>query len=103
MDAPKPKKKIKRDERGHFVPGNEGGGRTYGSKNKFTAIKMLLADIFNEVDGAKKLERMAKKDFKKFFYSGIHPLLPKEDSVELTTPEPLTIRIEDETKEGNFG
>lgn len=105
MDEESPSKiqGANRNPDGTFPPGVSGNptGRPLGTKNKFTRIKEEIVGLWDDAKLHAKLKAMAEGDSKeaKDIVKIIASLMPKEDHLEVSTPEPLTIKIEKDTDE----
>ena len=83
------KDELKRDAKGHFVPGTgRQGGRLKGTPNKSTLeIKQAIEQVFNDMGGAEALLRWAQEN-QTIFYTAIWAkLLPASLKVEATVTD----------------
>ena len=86
-----------RDEAGRFAKGNP--GKPVGLKNKFTRIKEEILDLWYDGKMKESILKLMQENPKeaKAILQVVASLMPKEDRLEVTTQEPLTIRIENES------
>jgi hypothetical protein len=83
------KGELKRDAKGHFVPGTaRQGGRLKGTPNKSTLeIKQAIEQVFNDMGGAEALLKWAIEN-QTIFYTAIWAkLLPASLKVEATVTD----------------
>ena len=84
---------------GKFTKNNP--GRPEGVKNKFTRIKEEIVGLWDEANMSETLKKLVKENPKeaKAILQVVASLMPKEDRLEVSTLEPLTIKIEKDTNE----
>jgi len=90
------KQQEKRGDDGRFLPGGSGNpsGRPEGSKNKFTNLKDVFLEVFENIGGADELERWVgeSKYNKRLFYQWLTRMLPTSISGDVKGDITLTVK-----------
>jgi len=81
-----------RNADGTFTKGS--GGRKEGSKNKFTNLKDVFLEVFENIGGAEELERWVgeSKRNKAMFYQWLTRMLPTSVSGDVKGDITLTVK-----------
>jgi hypothetical protein len=76
---------VRKPHRGQFQPGNPGGGRPLGSRNRLSEIALqMLGDDFNE--HGKAVIEQVRRERPHHYLSVVASLLPRQLQVERTSP-----------------